>query len=550
MMKEFLHFITTALSLLLILATALTPAVNAATNESLRSLYLEAPFYDASSGNGCAVNGSTVQSSIGGGLRTGSAVYILGDSITVGASNEYTKAFQAKGLNVVINASTGRSIDGKGTDGDKLSGMEAVNEDRDVIANPNTKVIIIALGTNGGNTAQSIKALYDAIHEHNSAADIYWIDTTVIGKPSYLPTIRSANQAIYNNHESVGYKTISWFKTVTPEGDPVNPTGNEQDVKGLINQADSYNVHPTAAGNTALANLVVSTLTTGASASPLIVLDPGHIVTPPRSRIIDNETGIDVTEDTREFETKNVWDIAMAAKTILESAGYRVVLTRDTYENSNVTLKSRAQVANGVNAALAISIHTTGTASSDPNAGNEVFYQKTGRGLFKTLLPKRYLELPSPRPTNYDYIFTDANLEAKSLAAAQTLAQKMSESGVGTAKVSDTANSLRGSIWTVQYFANVPWIYAEVGSMDGVNSNNIPLDRQQKYTTAIVEAVKTSVPASTVSIPTNNNCFNAGNFAPLPGNNNAEKVWNFLLGKGLTPVQIAGIMGNLQAAIR
>lgn len=33
----------------------------------------------------------------------------------------------------------------------------------------------------------------------------------------------------------------------------------------------------------------------------------------------------------------------------------------------------------------------------------------------------------------------------------------------------------------------------------------------------------------------------------LSGSDNAEMVWNFLINKGLTPVQAAGIMGNLQA---
>lgn len=39
----------------------------------------------------------------------------------------------------------------------------------------------------------------------------------------------------------------------------------------------------------------------------------------------------------------------------------------------------------------------------------------------------------------------------------------------------------------------------------------------------------------------------AGGSTTLSGNDNAQKVWNYLIGKGLSPVQTAGIMGNLQA---
>ena len=40
-------------------------------------------------------------------------------------------------------------------------------------------------------------------------------------------------------------------------------------------------------------------------------------------------------------------------------------------------------------------------------------------------------------------------------------------------------------------------------------------------------------------------CAGAGTY--LPGGNNQEIIWNFLLSKGLSPTQIAGFMGNLKA---
>jgi N-acetylmuramoyl-L-alanine amidase len=42
-------------------------------------------------------------------------------------------------------------------------------------------------------------------------------------------------------------------------------------------------------------------------------------------------------------------------------------------------------------------------------------------------------------------------------------------------------------------------------------------------------------------------CTNGGGTGTLSGNSDAEKIWNFLIGKGLTAVQAAGVMGNIQA---
>lgn len=32
----------------------------------------------------------------------------------------------------------------------------------------------------------------------------------------------------------------------------------------------------------------------------------------------------------------------------------------------------------------------------------------------------------------------------------------------------------------------------------------------------------------------------------LKGNSNAERIWNFLISKGLNPFGVAGLMGNLR----
>ncbi len=254
-MNKLFRILTLALVLLLGFTS---PLASAATSQGFRALELDAPWYDPDSGNGCSVTGGTVPNTIGGALGSDSSVYILGDSITVGAKEAYTSSFSEKDIDAFINGSTSRSIKGKGQDGDKLSGLEAVGQDKDTIAV--AKAIVIALGTNGGNSSQTIGELYSAIREYNSSAPVYWLDTTVIDKASYLPTIRDANRAIYNN-QALGYRVISWFKAVTPSGDPQNPSGSETDSLGLVNVSDDYHVHLTGAGTAAIAKLVVDNLT-------------------------------------------------------------------------------------------------------------------------------------------------------------------------------------------------------------------------------------------------------------------------------------------------
>ncbi len=203
----------------------------------------------------CAGSGT-----LGNTLPAGSAVYILGDSITVGTAPAYTAAFQAKGITTTIDGSSSRSISGAGIDGNRLSGLAAVEQDKSAITAAD--VIVIALGTNGGNDAQKIDSLIAAIRTHNTnaATKIYWVDTTVINRPSYTTVIQNSNRAIYSEATTQNYTVISWFKTVTPTGDPQNLTGTETDTNAYINLADSINVHPTPKGSSALAQLVVNTV--------------------------------------------------------------------------------------------------------------------------------------------------------------------------------------------------------------------------------------------------------------------------------------------------
>lgn len=62
---------------------------------------------------------------------------------------------------------------------------------------------------------------------------------------------------------------------------------------------------------------------------------------------------------------------------------------------------------------------------------------------------------------------------------------------------------------------------------------------------AYANTVANGLSGGTGSNQSAQNCTCSG-ASTLPGNDNPEKIWNFLAGKGLPPAAIAGVMGNLQ----
>lgn len=189
-------------------------------------------------------------------------VYILGDSIAVATENDYKAAFSGK--EVYVDGSTSRSLNGRGIDGNGLTGMAAIAADSEEIKKASN--VVIALGTNGGTNASSIGEAIQAIKKINKNAKIFWVDTISVGREDGYngSVIGPANRAIYNNAGST-YSVISWFKAVNPKGDPKNPTAKEADPNGYINNSDGLGVHTSDKGSKALAELVAKTVNGGGS---------------------------------------------------------------------------------------------------------------------------------------------------------------------------------------------------------------------------------------------------------------------------------------------
>jgi hypothetical protein len=194
------------------------------------------------------------------------SVFLLGDSIAKQAATAYETTFKQSGFELSVDASSSRGLKIKGVDGNKLTGLEAIKKSD---ALRKASKIIIALGSNGGATEETINEAIDTIRERNAGATIYWIDTISVGRSDNYnrQVIGPANQVIRAQAAIKDYQVISWFKTVDPGGDPDNPTKSEQDLNKYIDNSDGLGVHLTSAGVTALTKAVIETVATQAAQS-------------------------------------------------------------------------------------------------------------------------------------------------------------------------------------------------------------------------------------------------------------------------------------------
>lgn len=224
---------------------------------------------------------------------------------------------------------------------------------------------------------------------------------------------------------------------------------------------------------------VSATATTGSK--PVIALDPGHGGTT-ISRI-DPETGLRDGDYNNPAELASVFAVAQIARTQLEAAGYQVVLTKDTVDQS-VFLRERANVGNNAKAALGVSIHTQGDRAF--GTWQEIYVQKVGlyRG---TGVNKQ--------------VFTDAVLAQASQKYADLMKKERDSIEVksGTTVIKDNSFDGRqgiepGNIPLVELWAKVPWIYLEAGG----NNETTGLTEEQRvvYASAIVSGVKKAVPTT------------------------------------------------------
>jgi N-acetylmuramoyl-L-alanine amidase len=218
---------------------------------------------------------------------------------------------------------------------------------------------------------------------------------------------------------------------------------------------------------------------------PVIVLDPGHSVTVTAT---DPANGLDVSDYENEPEMRDMFAVARMARRQLVSAGYRVVLTKQTLDQPT-SLLARAQVANRLHAALAVSLHDQ--AGSNGGIGfnegnNTVYYQSVGdyrsngQGQKVVFENRRVARLSR----QYGQLFQQ---------------QRAAQEHHPVALLGDTGYDLGsrglsgGDIWMVQLLSHVPWIYNEAG---GNSAGRVGLSRHDKrlYAAGIVASVEHCIP--------------------------------------------------------
>lgn len=219
--------------------------------------------------------------------------------------------------------------------------------------------------------------------------------------------------------------------------------------------------------------------------APVIVIDPGHSVSVHGT---DPATGLDTSDYENEPEMRDVYSVALIVRDRLQAAGYRAVLTKPT-DYTPTTLGRRAYLANGLHAALALSIHdqagSNGGISFD-QGNSVVYYQSVGD----------YRENPQGRKT----YFTDSRVAAVSKRYGEIFQRERAQAqGRPITLLGNTGYDLgsrglqSGNIWIVQLLSHVPWIYNEAGG-NSAGMSGLDAADKQTYAEGLVASVEKCVP--------------------------------------------------------
>jgi N-acetylmuramoyl-L-alanine amidase len=192
--------------------------------------------------------------------------------------------------------------------------------------------------------------------------------------------------------------------------------------------------HPPRLRAVAIIAACVALTGTAATEPAVIVIDPGH----------PSETSAGDAVQNGVTEVEVAWEVALRLEKMLQERGHRVVLTKGAVREM-VTNRVRAEIANGVNAAVLIRLH----ADTGPHRGFALYY-------------------PDRQGTADGFTGPDSSVIRRSQAAAVALHAGMAETlrgvledggvlGDSKTEVGSKQGALTGSI-----FSTVPAVTIEM----------------------------------------------------------------------------------------
>ena len=216
-------------------------------------------------------------------------------------------------------------------------------------------------------------------------------------------------------------------------------------------------IMPQETTSTAVASTLVPTPsspeTTGATdttlpPAPLIVLDPGHSGS--SLTTIDPATQIRDEEYRNTPETQNMFEVATILKAKLEAAGYRVLMTKQHWDDT-VAKRDRVNVANKNGAALAVSLHTSGHTFGHYG---QIYVQRMDSYREDIHGNKVFFKLPevAELSAKYGQIFLEERRKIEGNSVVITVNRGWGARGLAP-----------GNLPIVQLFSEVPWLLCEAG---------------------------------------------------------------------------------------
>lgn len=246
-----------------------------------------------------------------------------------------------------------------------------------------------------------------------------------------------------------------------------------------------------------------STPSTGSSSgAPTIVIDPGNAQ--------KSDINVDPSSNIAVFDSSNApskemsdnWAVANAVKTQLESAGYKVILTKSNVDGTdasgkpNTNLKQRADVGTQNKADLGITIHTVAGSSSGAQSQNTIIVPQVNNWR-QTADGKKLVNYTDEGLANADASLAQTFQQTRA-AALNISPNDVRIGSLEAIKSGAQDNSIpgvisKGTVPTTSFFATIPWLYMEEAQDSGGQITGTTAD---KYAKGIVDGVKKSIPVT------------------------------------------------------